>query len=159
MRQDVIVVGVGEIAVVERPHLLVAMALGSCVALMMYDLKAGVAGLAHVMLPAAPSPDTPHQGRYADTAVDSLAGQLLGRGARRGLMLAKLAGGAQMFSMNSEGGAIGARNADALVSLLKDRHVAIVAQDTGGQRARTVEFDTSTGLAMVRMAHDTERRL
>lgn len=159
MRRDVVVVGVGELAVVEGPHLLVAMALGSCVALMMYDLKANVAGMAHVMLPAAPSADTPHKGRYADTAVDTLIEQLRERGGRKGLLLAKLAGGAQMFSMNSDASGIGDRNADALFAILKDRHIAVVSQDTGGKRARTVEFDTSTGLAVVRMAHDTERRL
>lgn len=159
MERNVLVVGVGEIAVVEGPSLLVAMALGSCVAVMMYDAKVGVAGLAHVMLPSAPSIETPHCGRYADTAVEALAGELVSRGARRGLLLAKLAGGAQMFSMNSDIGAIGTRNTEALVSLLKDRHIALVAQDTGGRRARTVEFDTETGVATVRMACEIERRL
>lgn len=153
------VVGVGESVVVDEPSTLVGMALGSCVALMLYDLRAGVAGMAHVMLPAAPEPDTPHMGRYADTAVRTLLDEMLERGARRGLVMAKLAGGAQMFSVNHEGLAIGERNVEALESLLRSEHVPLVAQDTGGKRARTVEFDTRTGMVLIRTAHDTERCL
>ena len=153
------VVGVGEVVVVDEPSTLVGMALGSCVALMLYDLRAGVAGMAHVMLPAAPEPDTPHAGRYADTAVRTLLEEMLSRGARKGLVMAKLVGGSQMFSVNNEGHAIGERNVEALESLLRAEHVPLVAQDTGGKRARTVEFDTRTGLALIRTAHDTERCL
>lgn len=153
------VVGVGEAVVVDEPSTLVGMALGSCVALMLYDLRAGVAGMAHVMLPASAEPDTPHQGRYADTAVRTLLEEMLSRGARRGLVMAKLAGGAQMFSVNNQGLAIGERNVEALESLLRSEHVPLVAQDTGGKRARTVEFDTRTGLVLIRTAHDTERCL
>jgi chemotaxis protein CheD len=147
-----IVVGVGEMAVVDSPRVLVAVALGSCVALMLYDLGAGVAGLAHIMLPTAALPDPPMPGKYADTAVTAMLDELSARGARKGLILAKLVGGAQMFAPNHEGPAIGERNIRTVTALLKELHIAVVAHEVGGTVARTVEFDTSNAACSIRTA-------
>lgn len=156
MDKDYIVVGVGEMIAVGEPAMLVSMALGSCVALMLSDTRAGVAGMAHVMLPAATDLNTALPGKYADTAVITLLEKIIELGGRRGLVVAKLAGGAQMFAVNHEGVAIGERNVEALISMLRSEHVPVVAQETGGKVARTVEFDTRSGQVSVRMAHSKE---
>jgi chemotaxis protein CheD len=147
-----IAVGVGELAVVDSPHLLVAMALGSCVALVVYDARAKVGGLAHVMLPQSSGANVVQPGKYADTALEAMIVQLKEMGARKALLVAKLVGGAQMFNPNHEGPAIGERNVHTLTSLLRQRHVPIVAQEVGGTVARTVEFETATGACFVRTA-------
>lgn len=145
--------------VVDAPHVLVGMALGSCVGLMMLDARVGVAGFAHVMLPATADPGTATPGKYADTAVVAMTDALLALGGRRGLIVAKLAGGAQMFSVSDDQMAIGDRNVEALISLLKSGHVPLVGRETGGSAARTVEFDTKSGVAKIRMAHGRELRI
>jgi chemotaxis protein CheD len=62
-------------------------------------------------------------------------------------MRAKMAGGAQMFSMPGKDSAIfavGARNTEATLKMLASEGVRLVAQDTGGSKGRSVEFDTET---------------
>ena len=44
-------VGMAELAVAEGDELLVSIGLGSCVAIALWDERAGIAGLAHVLLP------------------------------------------------------------------------------------------------------------
>ncbi len=48
---DEITVGMGRLYVVDKPATLTCLGLGSCVALMLYDPKTNICGLAHVMLP------------------------------------------------------------------------------------------------------------
>ena len=61
---------------------------------------------------------------------------------------AKIAGGAQMFTFANtmEIMRIGDRNTDAVVSILKDLNIPLLARDTGGNYGRTVELKLDTGI-------------
>ncbi len=58
---------------------LIALGLGSCIALVMIDSQAQIAGLAHVMLPESSGPTT-LPGKFADTAVPELLDRMIGAG-------------------------------------------------------------------------------
>ena len=60
-------------------HVLVSLGLGSCIGLALLDKRAAVAGLAHVVLPAAEGRGG-SPGKFADTAVEALIADLLGLG-------------------------------------------------------------------------------
>lgn len=131
---------------------LACIGLGSCIGLALYDRRAGVAALAHVMLPKAPSPDAPAPGKYADLAVPALIELAIAEGAAKPSLEAVLVGGAAMFALNGTQD-IGARNAAAVNDVLKDLRIPVRAQDVGGNKGRTIKIDVSAAMTtMVREA-------
>jgi chemotaxis protein CheD len=154
------VVRMGERAVsASAGDVLVSIGLGSCIGLALIDRARGIAGLAHVMLPAAPADGHEKLGKFADTAVPALVGELVELGARRIRLEAALVGGAQMFSF--EGGAmdIGARNDAATRAALAAVRVPLAAAATGGAKGRTVRLHVGTGAVTVKEAGGVEVEL
>lgn len=160
-------VKMAEIAVC-RPDdraVLVALGLGSCIGLCLYDPVAKVAGMAHVVLPdsSAARKDEP-PGKYADTAVAALILQMTGAGAIRTRLVSAIAGGAHVFSFGNGSGTggtmdIGARNAEAVLRHLKHVRIPVVASDVGGSTGRTVQLFPDNGLVTVRMTGSAESEL
>jgi len=62
-------VGIGEIAVLDKPGKIGAIGLGSCVAVAMYDPIAKVGGMVHVLLPDSRGQKTELPGKFANTGV------------------------------------------------------------------------------------------
>jgi Chemotaxis protein; stimulates methylation of MCP proteins len=137
--------GIGEMKVAHNPHQLIIMGLGSCIGLALYDRYARVGGVAHIMLPEGKSNcDAEKCCKFANRAVPLLIKGMLRYKARQERMVAKIAGGASMFSaMDSL--QIGARNAKVVKEELKRMGIKLIAEDTGGNCARTVTLDTCTG--------------
>ena len=131
---------------------LVSIGLGSCIGLALIDRLNGVAGLAHVMLPATPADGhggTP--GKFGDTAVPALLKALAPHGVRPGRLEAVLVGGARMFSIGSSMD-IGARNDDATRVALAAHRIPVRAADTRGSTGRTIRVDPATGIVTVKAA-------
>lgn len=74
------------------------------------------------------------------------------QGASTTRLVAKIAGGAQMFSVNSAVFNIGERNVAAVKKILSAYRIRIVAEETGQNFGRTVLFHADTGLMEVRAA-------
>lgn len=134
---------------------LYTLGLGSCVAVALYDRDRKVAGMAHIMLPDSrrfTRPENP--GKFADTAIESLLEKMVDAGADRKAIIAKIAGGARMFSGKGESGIfrIGPRNVQAAKEKLAELAIPIEAEDTGGFEGRAVEMDAADGMMMVRSA-------
>ena len=127
--------------------------LGSCIGLALVDAQAGVAGLAHVMLPAAPGPDVEQAGKYADLAVPALLDDVLGLGALKSRLQAALVGGAQMFSFGGGSGQdIGGRNEQAVREQLERARIAVHATATGGGKGRSMKVHVGEGYVVYREA-------
>ncbi len=136
--------GLGEMKMVRAGEKLISRALGSCVAVILHDPELGVGAMAHVMLPEKLEENPKKPGKYADTAVPKLIEMLEKQGGDRRRMIAKIVGGAQMFN-GSRYGNIGKENVEAVKKMLRKEGVKLIAEDTGGTYARSVEFDPSTG--------------
>ena len=147
--------GLGQMVVSDDPgDILVVLGLGSCIGLVMHDPRAAVGGLAHVMLPGSEISDgNGPEAKFADTAVPALLDAVVDRGADRGRLIVKMAGGAQMFSAGSGKGAlgIGARNGVAVRAALDRAGLKLAAADTGGNSGRTVEVEVGSGTVRVRL--------
>ena len=147
-----LMVRMGELAISDTPgDVLVSLGLGSCIGLALVDKRAGVAGLAHIVLPAATGTPKPESlNKFADHAVPALVDGMVERGASRVFMQAALIGGASMFA--GAGLEVGARNADAVRELVAGRRVPVVAEAVGGSQGRTVKVDVASGAVSVREA-------
>jgi len=147
---DVIRVGVGEYAVATHPSLLMTPALGSCVGVTLWDAGSQRGGLAHVMLPtpSGTSVDGKRE-RFATVGIPRMVAELTNGGSARKLV-AKLMGGAAMFRSDSGLSSIGDRNLQEVRSQLALLGIPVLAEDTGGSHARTVELHLDTGVVVVR---------
>lgn len=147
-----VIVRVGELQVVSAPATLVAVALGSCVAVVMHDPGAGVGGLAHVLLPVPSMSRLRDQpGRFAQTAIPTLVERMIARGARAPGITARLVGGASMFSSVALPGAMqmGERNVVAAREALHRHGVRLTGEAVGGDFGRTASFDVTTGAVTI----------
>ncbi|GIN37506.1 chemotaxis protein CheD [Heyndrickxia oleronia] len=153
--ETVIKVGIADLNIVRSPYTIRTTGLGSCVGVILYDESQRLAGLAHVMLPdssIAKDPTTINKAKFADTAIKELLSKLVMEGSRAHKLKAKIAGGAEMFSFSSQNEMmrIGPRNVEAVKLALLKENIRIVAEDTGGNSGRTIEFDPSTCLLQIR---------
>ncbi|MFC4184578.1 chemotaxis protein CheD [Saccharococcus thermophilus] len=151
----IVKVGIADMNVVRAPNLIRTSGLGSCVGVVIFDVMKEVAGLAHVMLPDSSLARSKimNPAKYADTAVEALIKLVLEAGGRKGMLKAKIAGGAQMFSFPSQSSdmmRIGARNVEAVKWQLNRFRIPIVAEDVGGSSGRTIEFNPQTGMLSIR---------
>lgn len=153
-------VGMSEIRVSASPEVaFIVPGLGSCIALVMYQPRRQLAGMAHILLPESlPTAKGDLPGKFADTAVPQLFTQLLAMGADRAALVAKFAGGSQMFKTGS-GPSIGERNALAVHEALAAVGVPVLASDVGGDRGRTIRFEIATERFFVRPRGGEERVL
>ncbi|MGH2872365.1 MAG: chemotaxis protein CheD [Solirubrobacteraceae bacterium] len=147
----------GEIVVTVAGEELVALGLGSCIALAIVDWSAGVAGLAHVVLPDSGG-RTEERGKFADTAVPELLRSLDQAGAAPRRLEAAIAGGARMFE-TSGGLDIGARNEQAVRAALATERISVRAAQTGGSQGRTVRIAIAERKVTVRVAGEEPEML
>ena len=148
-------VGMADVVSASAPAKLITLGLGSCIGLVIYDEVAKVAAMAHIMLPESRGGAEPGKpGKFADLAVPFLLEELLKKHAQRDRLKAKYAGGAQMFSNIGSGAdflAVGARNATETSAFLNKLKIKVIASDTGGNKGRTVEFNTETWMLSVKV--------
>ncbi len=134
-----------EYEIAQPPHILVTLGLGSCIGLALYDKYTKVSGLIHYMLPE--SDGKTNTAKYADTGIPYLIDKMIEMGAKRRNIIAKIVGGAKMFSFGNDNSVmnIGKRNAEAAKQILKKEKVKIISKDVGQDFGRTMRFFTETG--------------
>jgi chemotaxis protein CheD len=139
---------------------LVSLGLGSCIGLALVDRRTGVAGLAHVVLPASDGHAAGQNPfKFADHAVPELINRVVRLGARKPKLEAILVGGASMFAVTSAALEVGQRNDAAVREQLKVLRIPVIAAETGGNRGRTVRVFIDSMRITVREAGGTECEL
>lgn len=145
---NMIKVGMADLKVCKYPDSLTTLGLGSCVGVALYDPLTKVSGLLHCMLPDSTSiRNNSNPAKFADTGIDELIKEMVEQGANRSRLVAKIAGGAQMFAMKTTNDTlrVGERNAAAAKEKLKEYNIRLLAEDCGLNYGRTVEFYSETG--------------
>ncbi|GMQ60501.1 chemotaxis protein CheD [Vallitalea sediminicola] len=146
-------VGMADLNVCVSPGILTTLGLGSCVGIVLYDPIKKIGGLAHVMLPDSTQiKNNSNLAKFADTGIKKLIDDMTKLGASKNRLVAKLAGGAQMFAFKSSNDLmrIGERNAEASIKMLKTLGIKILSKDTGENYGRTIEFYTETGDLLIK---------
>lgn len=145
---EVIKVGMADLNICKTPNVITTLGLGSCIGLVLYDPVTKIGGMVHYMLPDSTKVrNNTNVAKFADTGINELLKRVVAAGANRSRLVAKIAGGAKMFEVSglSEVGNIGARNAEAAKTILKQLGIRLVAEDTGLNYGRTVELHCDTG--------------
>lgn len=142
-------VGMADLKVCEAPDNLTTIGLGSCIGVAMYDPVTKISGLAHVMLPDSKQiSNNANVAKFADTGIQELYDEMIEMGAKKTMLVAKIAGGARMFGFETDETDImniGDRNVKASRDKLKQLGVRLLAEDTGLDYGRTVELYSETG--------------
>lgn len=147
------IIGIGEYAVGDKNTILVTLGLGSCVGVCIRDKRKLIGGMVHVMLPSSKGNEVKKPGKYADTGIKTVIEELKKAGATS--FEAKIAGGASMFNNSSMD--VGKRNVEAVKKQLSELGIKIISEDTGGNRARSIEYDIETGRLMIRKVKSGEK--
>lgn len=151
---EVIKVGMADLKVCKSPNAVTTLGLGSCVGIAVRDPVTKVGGLAHIMLPDSTSiRNNSNIPKFADTGIEELVKQIVSAGGNRNRLVAKIAGGAQMFSFQQKTGdavRVGDRNVEAVKRKLKQMKIPLLASDTGKNYGRTVIFYPETGDFVIR---------
>ncbi|GAB3318232.1 chemotaxis protein CheD [Haloplanus salinarum] len=150
-------VGIADFAVTGDGAVLTTSGLGSCLGVGLFDESAGVAGLAHTMLPTAPG-DADEVAKFADTGIAAVVDEMRREGSSVDDITAKLAGGSAMFEFDSQEQSIGERNVAVGRATLERLGIPVVAADVGGDSGRSLRFRGDTGVLVVKSAGD-ERQL
>jgi len=150
---EMIKVGMADLNVCTSPNVITTLGLGSCVGIVLHDPIRKIAGMVHVMLPDSKKIlNNENKAKFADTGIDALILEMTKIGADRRGLIAKIAGGAQMFafSSNNEMMRIGDRNVEATKLKLQQLGIVIKAEDTGANYGRTIEFYPETGMLLIK---------
>jgi chemotaxis protein CheD len=141
----------GEGVLAGRRHVVSSAGIGSCVVVTLYDHKRHTGGMAHVMLPdSAAVPEPVGSFQCADTAIKALVDGLRGQGSLVQDLVAKMVGGARMFSAYDNGSTgIGSQNIRRVKEILKREQIPLVGLDVAGHHGRSVEFHLQSGRLVV----------
>lgn len=150
---NMIKVGMADLKVCKAPDALTTLGLGSCVGVALYDPVTKISGLLHCMLPDSTQiKNNSNVAKFADTGIDELIRQMVALGASKSRLVAKMAGGAQMFAMTTTNDSlrVGERNAVAARTKLKQYNIRLLAEDCGKNYGRTVEFSSESGEYLIK---------
>lgn len=150
---NMIKVGMADYNICKSPDAITTLGLGSCVGIVLYDSRTKIAGMVHVMLPDSTTvKNNENKAKFADTGIDLLISDMIKAGALRAALTAKIAGGAQMFAFtsNNEALRVGERNVEAAKKKLSQLKIRLLAEDTGLNYGRTIEFYPEHGGLLIK---------
>ncbi len=158
---EIIKVGMADLNICSFPDSLTTLGLGSCVGIALYDKSTKVTGLAHIMLPDSTHiKNNSNKAKFADTGIDELLDRMIAKGARTSTIVAKIAGGAQMFTVSTGTNSfmyVGENNIRAVKQKLAQLRIPIVAEDVGLNYGRTIVIDSQDGKLKIRSVGKEEK--
>lgn len=141
-------VGIGEYGISKnKKDMIKTFALGSCVAVIVYNRLQKAAGLIHIALPDSSingdkAKKTP--GYFVDTGLPLLFKRMNGSGKVHSSLMIKLVGGSNIMDSNRRFD-IGKRNVLAIKKYLWKNRMGVISEDVGGSISRTVSVTVETG--------------
>lgn len=148
---DIEFVKIGEGKIVNGKKKLGVIGLGSCLVIIIYDKNKKVAGFAHSMLPSPREKNPSNPYKFVNTAIKKLVEDMERMGCKREDMVAKIIGGARVFSIPGfkSPWSVGERNILEARKTLSELDIKIVGEDVDMDYGRSIEFDVETGEVLV----------
>lgn len=151
---DTVKVKIADMAALQGSGILITVGLGSCVGIALIDGRHKIAGLSHVLLSdstrfARKMEQDMNPAKFADTAIPFLIGIMEKMGAGRRNIIAKIAGGSQLFNTNTNIMKVGEKNVEMVRKKLQELTIPLIAEDVGGNYGRTMKVDVETGIVSI----------
>ncbi len=137
---ETIDVDTGEIKTSSAPVVLRSIAIGSCIAVVVYDPVLKMGGIAHTMLPGR-SPNAENKTKYSKDAIDILLDTIGKLGAKISDLEVNVVGGANVL----QEGDIPDRVTESVLGHLESLGLQLKARRLGGIQRRSVFLDTISG--------------
>lgn len=115
--------------------------LGSCISVCLYDEENNINGMNHFVLPKQDENSLLDRFRYGEHSLPGLIKEMIGKGALKENLRAKVFGGGNIIS-HLEG--VGKKNIDFVRNFLTREEIPIINEDLGGRHGRRIYFDTMT---------------
>ena len=144
----------GEIRVSSDPVILQAIALGSCVALTVYERNLKIGGLAHIMLPGK-SHLSNNNTKYAKDAIKALLDSVKMLGADISNLEISMIGGANVL----QDGDIPDKVIESVLGYLKESHLKLNRMRVGGIERRSAYLDIISGEVFYTEGDNTTKTL
>ena len=157
---EIIKVGMADLKTCKAPDGVTTLGLGSCVGIAIRDQILKIGGLAHAMLPDSTRiKNNTNAYKFVDTGIDELVAELVKQGASKTRLVAKIAGGAQMFTFQNKSDMVrvGEQNVMASKKKLAELGIPLLAEDTGLNFGRTVVFYPENGNFVIRAVGKDEK--
>ena len=133
--------------------ILVTYALGSCIAVILYDPVVRCGGMIHYMLPISsksPEKAAKNPAMFADTGIPMLFEKMYEMGCRKENIIVKVAGGGQLYDDKGTFN-IGKRNYTVMRKMFWKNNIIIAAEDVGGAKSRTAKLRLSDGRVTIKV--------
>lgn len=116
--------------------------LGSCVAVTIFDKVKRVGGMCHYLLPDS---EKNNSVKYGNVAISLLLNKFYKNQSDKKDLEANIIGGSLILENQNEIFFIGDRNVDIAFRILREKNIYINITETGGNKGRTVTFNTHNG--------------
>lgn len=159
---NLIEVGMAQMKIASSPSVLVTRGLGSCLGIAIYDPQRKIGGLVHTMLPHIEETRIKsNPAKFVDAAISLMVEKLQKEGSSISNLVAKLFGGAHMFSSIPLEGpfGVGSKNVKAAKEKLVHYKIKLIGEDTGSNYGRSIFFDLDTGKVKIRTAFYGEKEI
>ncbi|RLD85689.1 MAG: hypothetical protein DRJ09_12625 [Bacteroidetes bacterium] len=143
--EQITYVSAGEVIVRANKEWLISTPLGSCVAVIAYDITTKTGGIAHVMLPgqALVHNKTDSRFRYAADAIEHLFAGLQQKEVLYENIDVCLVGGANVLKKKNDG--IALEVANSVLNIMVKKQIVLHAVALGGYERHTVSLNLDTG--------------
>lgn len=150
-------IDIADLKVSDEPDtVLVTYALGSCIAVILYDPIKRAGGMIHYMLPlssASPDKAKASPAMFADTGIPILFGKMYELGCEKKNIIVKVAGGGALYDDKGMFN-IGQRNYTVMRKIFWKNSIIISAEDVGGAKSRTAKLFLDTGIVTIRSGRE-----
>ena len=152
--EKLITVDIADLKVSNDPGgTLVTYALGSCIAVIVYDPVQRCGGMIHYMLPLSkksPEKAAQNPAMFADTGIPILFEKMYELGCKKENLIVKVAGGGQLYDDKGTFN-IGKRNYTVMRKMFWKNNVIITAEDVGGAKSRTAKLRIADGRLTIKV--------
>lgn len=153
MADNIVEVQMAQMQIAQAPGILVTRGLGSCLGITFYDPVKKLGAMAHPMLPDIDKARVKsNPSRFVNSAIMSMIKEFEKMGSSRSHIVAKIFGGARMFSfINADSPLnVGQKNIEVAIATLKEAGIKMTGQEFGGTFGRTVEMNLEDGKVLVK---------
>jgi chemotaxis protein CheD len=139
-------VQIGQVKADRGQVVLKSSAIGSCVAVVAYDAAKKTGAMAHIMLPgeAPAGKEGVEKTKYAVNAIDAIVSKMSQLGSASANIKVAVVGGANVLQKVDD--TICESNIKSTIEHLKEKHLEIVGEATGGTGRRNIWLDIDEGI-------------